>query len=587
MPKKTVAHSTACLLDAAIKHQLDKTDLTGSLPGIRTEIDENRMPHDQGYILSISTDGIRITGHDEAGVFYGLTTLRQIAGQTVNGSLHCMTIEDWPDLPVRGVMIDISRDRVPKRETIFEFIDFLGNLKINQFQLYTEHTFAYKNHKKVWEKASPLTADEIRSIDAYCKKYFIDFVPNQNSFGHLERWFKHKEYTHLAETEKGFIDFRGNFRETASTLCPIDGKSIDFISGLFDELLANFTSDYFNVGCDETYDLGQGRSKELCLKQGKEKVYLDFIKKIHHLVSSRGKRMMFWGDIILKTPQLIPQLPRDIIALNWGYEADSPFDNTCRAFHAAGIDYYVCPGTSSWNSIGGRYVNAKTNILNAVQNGQKYGASGCLISEWGDNGHIQQYPIGLPAFIFGASTSWNTREGKNCNVEEYLSRFVFKDKSGLAAKALMTLQNICTGNGMELFNATLLFYYLYPDGFPEYDINVKPSMLTVLDDMIIQIEKARKELKNSEMSCRDCGIFFDEIDFTARLMLHACNLAKLRIVSGNHSVTSIPKRDRTKMAAGLELLIDDYKSLWNTRSREGGLQDSAGRLEKLLKGYRA
>ena len=68
--------------------------------------------------------------------------------------------------------------------------------------------------------------------------------------------------------------------------------------------------------------------------------------------------MQFWGDIILHKPELIPELPKDVIALNWGYDADHPFEKETRAFADAGVPFYVCPGTSSWLSISGRTDNA-------------------------------------------------------------------------------------------------------------------------------------------------------------------------------------------------------------------------------------
>src|SRR5262249_41747840 len=152
----------------------------------------------------------------------------------------------------------------------------------------------------------------------------------------------------------------------AYSLCPLDPGSIRLVEGLFDELLPHFSSSQFNVGCDETWDLGQGRSREECRKRGTERVYLDFLLKIHALVTQRGRRMQFWGDIIIHTPELIPNLPRDVIALEWGYEADHPFDRDGSLFKEAGIPFYVCPGTSSWLSCSGRTDNAIANLKSAA-----------------------------------------------------------------------------------------------------------------------------------------------------------------------------------------------------------------------------
>ena len=97
-------------------------------------------------------------------------------------------------------MLDISRDKVYKMETLFELVDQLAGWKINQLQLYMEHTFAYRSHPSVWKNASPMTGEEIFLLDQFCKERFVELVPNQNSLGHLERWLRLPEYHFLAET---------------------------------------------------------------------------------------------------------------------------------------------------------------------------------------------------------------------------------------------------------------------------------------------------------------------------------------------------------------------------------------------------
>ena len=99
--------------------------------------------------------------------------------------------------------------------------------------------------------------------------------------------------------------------------------------------------------------------------------------------------MMFWGDIIIHHPDLIP-LPPDAIALEWGYEADHPFAEHGTQFAQSGIPFYVCPGTSSWISALGRTENAIGNIRNAAENGLKNGAIGVSIriGATGDTGNF-------------------------------------------------------------------------------------------------------------------------------------------------------------------------------------------------------
>ncbi|WP_455381718.1 beta-N-acetylhexosaminidase, partial [Salinispira pacifica] len=344
----------------------------GPVPGVQIIVgrsvsengSENGLTRDS-YSLEVQPSGVTITAPAPQGAFYGMMTLRQIVRQSRADHVPCLRIRDWPDYPNRGIMLDISRDRVPTMDTIYRLIDLWSELKINQLQLYTEHTFAYARHPKVWQGASPMTAEEIRLIDGYCRDRFIELVPNQNSFGHMERWLKHPEYLHLAEAPDGFNGWNGLFQREPFSLSPSVPESVPFLAGLYDELLPNFSSTKFNVGCDETIDLGQGRSSRMCREHGTGRVYVDFVNRVYRLVHERGKRMLYWGDVILHYPELITELPKEAIALTWGYEADHPFESDCAAFQTAGVPFYVCAGTSAWNSLGGRWQNARGNLERA------------------------------------------------------------------------------------------------------------------------------------------------------------------------------------------------------------------------------
>ncbi len=223
-------------------------------------IDPEHIENAQGYQLIISTKSIQLTGADEPGAFYGIQTLRQIIDQS-HDRLPCMTIMDWPDFPVRGVMLDISRDKVYRMETLFMLIDELASWKINQVQLYTEHTFAYQGHETVWQNASPMTPEEIQRLDKFCRERYIELVPNQNSLGHMTRWLKHAKYQHLAETTEPVMTPWGELKTKPFSLAPALPESLALVTDLYNQLLPNFSSRTVNVGCDEAFDIGVGQSK--------------------------------------------------------------------------------------------------------------------------------------------------------------------------------------------------------------------------------------------------------------------------------------------------------------------------------------
>jgi hexosaminidase len=410
--------------------------------------------HPEGYELTISKDGIRILFRETGGLRAARATLRQIirqcsgagfqpancrAGMPAPLELPCLKIRDWPDFARRGVMLDVSRGRVPKLETLLELVEHLADFKINELQLYIEHTFAYRNYKPVWRSWGALTAVEIRKLDVRCRELGIDLVPNQNSFGHLRYFLEHPPLKKLAEVSEPYESGGGEFLRYPSTLAPNYPGSIRFLRGLYGELLPNFTSRFFNVGCDETWDLGRGQSRLLCKRKGKGRVYLDFLKKIHREVSKRKRRMMFWGDIVLHHPELIPKLPKDLIALNWGYEADHPYNHEARLFEKSGIPFYVCPGTSTWMTLIGKHDNALANLRSAARAGSRHGAIGYLITDWGDGGHPQPLAVSYLPYLAGAALSWCAKSFDERLLVPVLSRDIFHDRTQRLARAALGL----------------------------------------------------------------------------------------------------------------------------------------------------
>ena len=166
---------------------LPQGDIASAVKAIRSR---TAPANDEGYALTIDRRGARIEYREAGGLRAAHATFRQLRRE-YGRRLPCLAIRDWPDFPRRGVMLDISRGRVPKLETLLQLVEHLADFKINEFQLYTEHTFAYRHYEPVWRDWGALTAAEIRKLDARCRELGIDLVPNQNSFGHLRYWLEY------------------------------------------------------------------------------------------------------------------------------------------------------------------------------------------------------------------------------------------------------------------------------------------------------------------------------------------------------------------------------------------------------------
>jgi len=539
----------------------------------------------QGYKLSINENSVIILAADKPGLFYGAQTLKQIAGYaTETGKFPLVSISDWPDFERRGVMIDVNKDQVPTMETFYGIIDKLAEWKINEFQVFFKYAFEFINHPEVSQDYSPFTAEQIIDLDQYCKKRFIDLVPYHDGFGKLSYWMKYDKYLHLAECPEGCQTEWGKYGP--SSLSPAVPEALELVDEIYSELLPNYSSKYVNIGSDETVELGLGRSKEMCEKYGVGKVYLDFLKEVKKRASKNGNRVQFWGDIILKHPELIPELPKDMIALVWGYEANHPFERDCPKFKNSGLDFYVCPGTSSWNSILGRTNNAIANLQHAAEQGLKYKAMGYLNTNWGETGNWHPLSVCYPGYLYGAAVSWYVSGNKNINVSSLLDRWVFNDKSGKIGRIIMDLGNAHELTEVRLSNNSIFNRALTTLELPykndKYFSKLKLSAIEKVDSSLqINISK----ILEANMECQDAKQVSDELILAAELCRHSCKIMKNKMLSKDGTLNNITESEKQFLIRDISRIIAKHRDIWMVRNRVGGLEDSTDKLQRILLFY--
>jgi hypothetical protein len=310
----------------------------------------------------------------------------------------------------------------------------------------------------------------------------------------------------------------------------------------------------------------------LCQARGVGRVYLDFLLAVAGEAQARGRTPQYWGDIIIGHPELIPELPRDGIALEWGYEAGHPFDEHGARFAAVGVPFYVCPGTSSWNSIAGRTTNALGNLRNVAENGLRHSAIGYLITDWGDNGHWQPLPISYLGFAAGAAYAWAWEANRGLEIALALSRHAFRDPGGAMGRVASDLGDVYRTTGIEPPNSSALFWALQePPG--AWDAPLPPR--AAIERTLAALDAALAPLDSAAMERPDAALVRREFQQAAQLLRLACRRVLLRLEPDEAA--------RRAFARDLTAAIEEQRSLWLVRNRPGGLPDSLARFEPALR----
>jgi len=407
----------------------------------------------EGYRVTIRAGDIEVAASTGAGAYYGVQTLRallavgagpqgrekgdrhlrdekHVASEPVPvfasgaAEIPCGVIEDWPDFPRRGVYLDCSRGKVPKLSTLLQLVERLAHWKVNELQLYVENVFTFRKHPAIGVGYSPFTPEEIIALQDHCRSHHVRLVGSLASFGHMERILELPQYRRLGEMA-GFRGLAGG-----TTLCPLDEGSIALVADLYSEFVPLFDAVDFNVCCDETWELGKGRSQAEAKRVGLGRVYLGFLLKLRELCGKYGKRMNAWADIALEHPDMLGELPKDIVMLNWEYAANGPRIARSSEIADAHLPLVVCPGTSGWLSHGTRLANAVANVANFAAEGRRRGAEGLLNTDWGDDGHRNPLGASLHGFAHGAAHSWHGSAVDDATFTERFCRQYFRQGDG-------------------------------------------------------------------------------------------------------------------------------------------------------------
>lgn len=531
-------------------------------------IESDSHLEEQEYQISITQANVTITGGNHAGIFYGIQTLRQIIGQS--GCCLCgIEITDYPEIPHRGYYYDVTRGRIPTLTYLKELADTLAHYKINQLQLYIEHSFLFEQFSEMWRDDTPITSEEILELDTYCLERNIELVPSIASFGHLWKLLSTKTYAHLCELEDSDkADFSYIARMQHHTIDVTNPESISFIQSMLEQYIPLFTSNHFNICADETFDLGTGKSQEKANEVGKETLYINFINQLCEFLIEKGKRPMIWGDIICGFPEKINQLPKEIIYLNWGYAANQKEDET-KILYDAGAAQYNCPGVGSWNQFIPCMHSSYCNILRMCSYAVKYHSIGILNTDWGDFGHINHPKFSIFGIIYGAAFSWNKKEISFEEINKQISLLEFLDPTeSIGSIIAMTEQGTIFSweNAVRFMEYHTVKNYTQKEDFKIKELNF--NRLKEANQLLGQTKNLLSSITKNLDTIKRKRIVEYQIAIDGMILFN--NIAAVIAKKKFHKEIPYPIHAE-ETASQLEQWFYYYKQLWRSVSKESEL----------------
>ena len=549
----------------------------------RSGIDSGQKLTDEGYLLAVSQNQVVVAGKTATGTFYGMQTLKQmVRGEGASGFIPGVKIVDWPTMRWRAVSDDISRGPVPTVDYIKRQIRTEAFFKLNMHSFYMEHTFASETHPLIGPVGGSLTRAEIRELVAYAHRYHVELVPEQQTFGHLHKALRLEKYADLAETPYGDV------------LSPQQEGSYKLIADWYRELNELFPGQFFHIGEDETFELGEGQSRDAAKARGVGAIYFEHLNRVRDVLKPYNRRLMFWGDIALHHPDLIGNIPKDLIVMNWQYGARDDFWSSIKPFQDAGLQQFVCPGAQNWNQIFPNLDAASKNIVNFVRDGQKAGAIGMMNTTWDDDGE-SLFDMAWHPIVLGAAASW--QEGA-VDVEKFDHDFdwaFFRNDGDQFVKAERALGSVSTilgaGSTDELF---------WRDPFTTQFQNQSRNLGDRNRTMRLLVEETAESLAKNDSRARRNASAIDAMKFAAQRFDHlGRRMEVMQKFSDQYWDAYLNLGDRTKarklryytgaiynnlreMAEELSIVKEGYRRQWLAENRPYWLDSVSARYDQMI-----
>src|SRR5579871_6681482 len=378
----------------------------------------------EGYTLRVSPEKVILVGHDAAGAFYGLQTLRQLVLRSSSAlpssrpapALAGVEIVDWPSLVFRGAHLFVGKSALPFHERLIEGV--LSRYKLNTLVIECEHT-QWKSHPEIAVPFS-MPQEDLRTEVAFARAHFMEPIPLVNSLGHSEWIFKNGQHLDLAEDVSSPHAYDVSNPDTYKFLFDVYQEAID----IFHPRLFHIGHDEVKVPASDLFGKYPARTENI--RKGIPALFIEDTNRLADWLRAHGVRTMLWGDMLLhrtEGPTLphVPEmsaanapsleeairlrelLPKDAVIADWRYEPGSEQRNGLRIFQASGLEALG----SAWFAPG--------NIRGWAAQAAQTGALGTLQTTWAgydSNASLLETEYRqFYAFVLAAEYAWNGGQG--------------------------------------------------------------------------------------------------------------------------------------------------------------------------------
>lgn len=322
-----------------------------------------------------------------------------------------------------GVMPDLSRNAVLKKEQLYFFLRKMAVMGLNTLLLYIEDVYEIEDEPYFGYMRGRYTQEELKQVDDYAHALGIEVIPAIQTLAHLQTALRWND--------------RRNIKDTEDILLVGEKETYRFIDKMITAATRPFRTKRIHIGMDEAMDLGLGRYLELNNYQHRFAIMMKHLDEVMKLTTEKKLEPMIWSDMFFRIasknneyydeegiiPQeVVEQIPREVQLVYWDYyhSEQAHYQLFLKKHKELGSIPIFAGGAWTWNGIAPNYGRAFVNSEVALKACKSEGIEEVFLTLWADNGAETPLTTALPVMQLYAEYTYK----QEINQEELAERLL-------------------------------------------------------------------------------------------------------------------------------------------------------------------
>lgn len=485
------------------------------------------------------------------------------------------TIKETAELNMCGMMVDVSRGAVLKKDKAIDLIARAAMMGMNTFMLYTEDVYELDGYEYFGYMRGKYTKTELKEINNAAESLGVELIPCIQTLGHLKkalRW-----------------DYAADMKDDPDVLLIDEEKTYEFIEAMFKTWREVCSTDKIHIGMDEAEGVGLGEYLNRNGYRDRFEIMCRHVHRVCDIAKRYGFKPMMWSDMFFKIgsakrdyydldtkiPEDLPsQIPDDVSMVYWDYyHEDKDFYVKMLENHKKlGCDIIFAGGIWTWRGMAPEYEKTFNTTYPALSACRKVGIDNIIATAWHDDGaDISTYTMLLGMQLFAEfnfskdvdkeKLKENFRLCTGYNADAFLAldfdAVPAKKKDALATSKQVFCQDVLMG--------------LFDKNFACYDLE------TYYDGIIKKLDNLNSQ--------GDMEYLFDYYRTLARILKKKCKLGiKIRAAYTSKDKEKIAEYAKVteELAAEYESFYEKLSALWHYENKAFGFEELEERMGGLI-----